>query len=1334
MRNFLLISLALCLLSPAAPAAAANRSSHAAPKGQGSELVRSTKALLKRLKAHRPKQKPIHALDTPILAFLPSPSSPTQGQSLTMVMESINRFSGRILSIDYSLNGGAVGSAPLIGDATLFAATLGTQTLAGANFLDATLYLENAADNLTIRNAIKTLDTNINHLTTQINAERDPLNRAQLQEQRSEQIALKAELVTELRAYRVAVGTQRFNYTIGADSSSPTQPKVTAVSPSSGDVRGGTKVTFSGQNFSSSFTVSFGGVAAPAVTYVNANTVYAYTPDMGLQTGSKDIEIRFTANGSVSNVLIPGGYFATNVVPSAPSKPVAIASGSQHIRLSETAQLDGTQSYANRVATLGYNWTVVSAPANSNYTPGQNLGSATTLSVTPSSVGAYVFSLVVRETDTAEHLVSDPSIVEVLVGNAPQPVAPSITLQRGTSANSQVIANDPSIGTSEIYAISQAPIHGTASINNAGLATYVAGPNFVGADPFTVTVTNQVGQSGAIVIPVLVVEFNHGPAPTAPSITSHTEPRSSQVSPNDPNQGLTYSYSVVVQPQHGIASVDANGLSSFASAAGFTGSDKYIVEVTNSETPPQAAIVDVNVTVLANTQPQISAPNIATSAGHSATSQAAVTDDAGQIGSYSISTPPSNGTATISASGLVTYTANSSFDGSETFVISYTDNGNPALTGSATITASVVGPPSASAPAITVANGGSATSAITVTSSTSGRSYSFAVSQAPAHGTASVNVAGLVTFNPTAPYTGSDSLAVTVTDANSPSLFTTVTIPVTITPNHAPTGSAPTISVNGFGSGTSQVTPSDQDSGQSFTYAISTQPSLGSASISSSGLVSYTANVGYASSDSVVVTVTDNGTPQLSGTVTVPVTINGPTNQPPVIPNPLFFRILTRGVPYQVGLSLSGVATPSGGITAPNGSIKSIVWDFGDGTHEGITDALQATNNHNYTSTGNFTANLTVTDNLNAVSTRSLQVAIVDTDIPVAKFTISPTNGNTLNTPITLNASASSDSDGIVQYRWLLCGVQPEIVTTSASITHTFTTGGNCSIRLRVRDHFTAEGQSSVTLPISSNNASGVASQAKFLVGPPREVVLGSNHTFDGSLAFNPNIGGTITAWNWNFNDVVSCPSNPNKGCAAAGLNVIHGYTAAGNYAPNLIVTNGLGIQSPSLFNEVFAVNATGHAPHALFSAAPTGLSVSFDGTASYAYPPANLQTFSWNYGDGSSSGTTSTSTHTYSAAGSYLVILAISDSDGNKHSLTQTITVSGSRDQKATPRDGASDPDREYQRQLLAGACATDNAEACAQLADMYAEDGDAVTAENLKARACSMGYQNACTKHGRE
>jgi len=91
--------------------------------------------------------------------------------------------------------------------------------------------------------------------------------------------------------------------------------------------------------------------------------------------------------------------------------------------------------------------------------------------------------------------------------------------------------------------------------------------------------------------------------------------------------------------------------------------------------------------------------------------------------------------------------------------------------------------------------------------------------------------------------------------------------------NQPPAPTAPAITTAAGASGTSQIAANDPNAGDTHTYAVSTQAVSGSASVNATGLATYTPNTGFTGTDSFTVTVTDNGSPQKSGTVTIKVMV-----------------------------------------------------------------------------------------------------------------------------------------------------------------------------------------------------------------------------------------------------------------------------------------------------------------------------------------------------------------------------------------------------------------------------------------------------------------------------
>jgi PKD repeat protein len=132
-------------------------------------------------------------------------------------------------------------------------------------------------------------------------------------------------------------------------------------------------------------------------------------------------------------------------------------------------------------------------------------------------------------------------------------------------------------------------------------------------------------------------------------------------------------------------------------------------------------------------------------------------------------------------------------------------------------------------------------------------------------------------------------------------------------------------------------------------------------------------------------------------------------------------------------------------------SIVSYDWDLNDdGTFD---DATGVTSSRSYATGGNKTVGLRVEDEFGqtATATHTFYVNMA----PTASFTVSP-DPVVRNDPATFDASGSSDPDGTVEtyeWDWDYDGTfSVEESTASATTTHTFTTGGEHTVALRVID------------------------------------------------------------------------------------------------------------------------------------------------------------------------------------------------------------------------------------------------------------------------------------------
>ncbi len=122
-------------------------------------------------------------------------------------------------------------------------------------------------------------------------------------------------------------------------------------------------------------------------------------------------------------------------------------------------------------------------------------------------------------------------------------------------------------------------------------------------------------------------------------------------------------------------------------------------------------------------------------------------------------------------------------------------------------------------------------------------------------------------------------------------------------------------------------------------------------------------------------------------------------------------------------------------------AIKTIEWDFGDGT-----SATGTTATHAYRTGGRYNYAVRATDQLGASRTLTGFVDIPN-DPPVAKLDF-----NCAGRTCSFDASQSADDGGVRQYRWTFGDGQPQRVTTDAQTTYTYGADGAFPVSVEVSD------------------------------------------------------------------------------------------------------------------------------------------------------------------------------------------------------------------------------------------------------------------------------------------
>jgi len=146
------------------------------------------------------------------------------------------------------------------------------------------------------------------------------------------------------------------------------------------------------------------------------------------------------------------------------------------------------------------------------------------------------------------------------------------------------------------------------------------------------------------------------------------------------------------------------------------------------------------------------------------------------------------------------------------------------------------------------------------------------------------------------------------------------------------------------------------------------------------------------------------------------------------------------------------VSFDASGSFDPDGVILRYEWDFdGDGAYD---DGTGRTPSHTFPDGGDKTVGLRVTDSDGTTDTAAETFHV--NHYPTASFTVSP-DPVVRNEPTTFDASGSSDSDGTVdryEWDWDYDGTTFTVdeSTTSTTVDHTFATGGEHTVALRVTD------------------------------------------------------------------------------------------------------------------------------------------------------------------------------------------------------------------------------------------------------------------------------------------
>lgn len=296
--------------------------------------------------------------------------------------------------------------------------------------------------------------------------------------------------------------------------------------------------------------------------------------------------------------------------------------------------------------------------------------------------------------------------------------------------------------------------------------------------------------------------------------------------------------------------------------------------------------------------------------------------------------------------------------------------------------------------------------------------------------------------------------------------------------------------------------------------------------------------------------------------------------------------------------------------TITSGVIDNYFWDFGDGT-----TATTQNSAHNYAAPGTYTVTHSIGSLGGCNSSTSLDVTVLD--VPTAAFIQVSACQNDLTQFMDLS---SITAGAITGWSWNFGDATPASLIQHP--THVYATAGNYNVTLTVTSDFgcTAVYSAPITVypaPVANFSAP---------VACPQDTIPFTD------LSSIPS--GTITSWNWNFDD----------GTSSTQQNPIHSFAVlTDSFNVQLIVTSSFGCTDTAqhvVMTFPFPDFAWG--PNLTSGCQP--LEVSFSDSS--LVENGSITNWEWSFGDSIFS-FAQNPVHVYSEPGQYYVSLWVTTSDG---------------------------------------------------------------------------------------
>ena len=587
----------------------------------------------------------------------------------------------------------------------------------------------------------------------------------------------------------------------------------------------------------------------------------------------------------------------------------------------------------------------------------------------------------------------------------------------GVAVTGTITAADAIDGlTAPNFKIATDAVQGAATIDAAtGVWTYTPADNYNGVDSFTVSVTDDDGNTAVQVVSLVITQVDDA-ASFGGDVTGSTAEGvavTGTITAADAIDGLTApNFKIATDAVQGAATIDAaTGVWTYTPADNYNGVDSFTVSVTDDDGNTAVQVVSLVITQVDDAASFGGDVTGSTAEGVAVTGTITAADaiDGLTAPNFKIATDAVQGAATIdAATGVWTYTPADNYNGVDSFTVSVTDDdGNTAVQVVSLVITQVDDAASFGGDVTgSTAEGVAVTGTITAADAIDGLTApNFKIATDAVQGAATIDAAtGVWTYTPADNYNGVDSFTVSVTDDDGNTAVQVVSLVITQVDDAASFGGDVTGSTAEGVAVTGTITAADAIDGLTApNFKIATDAVQGAATIdAATGVWTYTPADNYNGVDSFTVSVTDDDGNTAVQVVSLVIT---------QVDDAASFGGDVTGSTAE-GVAVTGTITAADaidGLTAPNFKIATDAVQ-GAATIDAATGVWTYTPADNYNGVDSFTVSVTDDDGNTAVQVVSLVITQVD---DAASFGGDVTGSTAEGVAVTGTITAADAIDGL---------------------------------------------------------------------------------------------------------------------------------------------------------------------------------------------------------------------------------------------------------------------------------------------------------------------------------